>query len=652
MRPKIDRPDTDAIQGHFDQQISLLTDKQDVKHGKMLKKLFLDLYLSLIDMNHDITYSDWAGHVMVAVTKFGKLVMKMDLMKPVFELIYSFYGGYPGSITSKSILDKYRLKAKSKKVTYKDLVDISQDFSYTWGDLNQCFDYYRTALPLESVVLQIDSYHVTPRDPNQPPPIRLRHSGTHESTTVYMVYKLWHSARLTYYRLKYYGIPTFDYDVVFQNKNPPFKDYVFVDLLGRFESHCGWLPLSQGKFSKENLAKNPGRKHLTGLLEHYDRELEGLGVFPSCWQIDTRFSQEYAEKGVTDKVIDPFVVAPGKIAVGGQDPITDPVKELKKLGTLALLQPAVLEFLAQGLHRHRVLEKSLFLEIAMFEHVGDMSRVHCDEALKKEVVKGIYDKDRFLKLITNNFYLLSHVKNKKVTGIKDLPFPEDIALMQDAREFFFFKWLLGSKTGELMGGLFVQSCIDYADKFDPICKPVKNEHWVSWKVHTEAVEVVINDERLFAYEPQKEDTAVTIAGATYKVTLSGTVCYAYNISGEPLFTQAKYCEKAPTNFMTMEIYKTIQSAIYRDENSRVSLPVLSLTEPFGRDVKLHWRGYELHRVDLRYWHDKLGHVNIKGLKKFIHIVQGMPPYFWPESIKCMLCTQDIGDIPPDGMGDK
>ncbi|KAG5357920.1 hypothetical protein CJU89_4406 [Yarrowia sp. B02] len=244
----------------------------------------------------------------------------------------------------------------------------------------------------------------------------------------------------------------------------------------------------------------------------------------------------------------------------------------------------------------------------------------------------LYNIDDHIEYTARAYSLKTEFKNGKFVTPSELPenLGRLINLMQVTREFHFFKRILCDPE-ETMGGLFVHCCTDYANKHDPII-PKTGDEWVTWTAGGIPGDdpCLINDMELFVDEPTYEIGSLWVDGKDYRTTASGNVCYAYTHKGEPLLTPAVYCEKG-INCLSNKCFTNIKDGFYRDAQLKIQLPKLKLTP------ELSWRGHAITNFDVSYWHKQLGHLNLKGIKKHISIIKGMPPLLWPFRIQCNEC---------------
>ena len=128
---------------------------------------------------------------------------------------------------------------------------------------------------------------------------------------------------------------------------------------------------------------------------------------------------------------------------------------------------------------------------------------------------------------------------------------------------------------------------------------------------------------------------VRIMGRVYQVTEKGTICYAYNRKGQGIYSAAYYCKQTEVNLLNENAFLRLLGSVKRDyDTSLLELPRLKAEETLEGLEKVSWRGYELKRVDLTYWHKQLGHVSRRTLKRYQKVINGIPPYFWSEKVDC------------------
>ncbi|AOW03234.1 YALI0C22022p [Yarrowia lipolytica CLIB122] len=638
MRPLLLRPKLKNIGLFFQQQLILIEqtgDEAALKQALVLKKLMLDMYLGLINMNDDISYADWAGHMMVAITRCAGMVMRMNLMKHTFELIFSLYS-YLTPLSPQKKLQKYRIKYNDGKITYKDLYDISVEFSNSWGTLNELFNMRKETMTVEEVMESVMRMDIQKINPNMSPVLK-RHGSENallRETQMFIVEHLWRGARISYYRLKSGGFETYDFDVLFQNSEPPLPDSVFNHLLLKYENVCGWLPVGDiGLFSDEQIGSSEERllANLNTLYHH----IGASATYPVRWSVDEtedgiQVTNTAKYKGT--RQVTPKIISPGKMVIDGsvltyKCPIPSPNE--REFPTVAM------DYVGEIMEKHRVHDISDLVEFYVPQAEKPLyNSSEFEHWLERASNYYSYGNSDYTTLLDKGFFMLKHVKDG--VFIRPAEEPDDLMShikgLQNLKEFHFFKGLFDKPSGDTSGGLFTQACIDYCNKFDPIY-PRNGDDWVTWNVSWEKnTPCIINDKRLFVSEPTSEDKSIVYQGRHYRVTGVGTVCYAYTHKGEPLVVTAQYCEKIDANQLPKECFMNIQEGFHRNQDTLViKLPVLSLSP------KLSWRGHEIVNFDVSYWHKQLGHLNLKGLKKYIPVIKGMPPLLWPFRIRCEEC---------------
>ncbi|QNP95110.1 YALIA101S08e04698g1_1 [Yarrowia lipolytica] len=643
MRPTIVRPDVAAIGRYFDQQLDLLKekDKTSYEEGKQLKRLMIGGYLNLIYMQCDMSYSEWAGYMMVAVAKCGGLVLKMNLMRHTFDLIYSLYCGFAGDTLGRDErLKKYKSKYGSSKTTYKDANDIATDFSNSWGELNDIYLGWKCEMDTRDIVAMIEAINLPECGFDGPPELeRPELDPATLATENYIISYLWKAALTTYARLKYYGLDLWDYDVVFQNQSPPFPACVFFDLLNRYEQYCGWMPVGNvGLFDTACVTEDLVKESSMGLHCH----ISGCGIprARSCtWSREFLEGRMDHHRGVAEPRL-----KEGKLYVSDVadfDPVNEftEMNEIKSLGTK--YNPEIAEYIANSFYDYRVMDPHLFTSNAD-RYIG-MTLFNADDE-DEDLIRDLeetrlYGAQDFLKLIKSDFNgIKTCIVKRKFEKPAEIPFLGDIKRLQQIKEFGFFKEILTSGPENVRGGLFVQACIDYANNFDPLVPDPNKDAWVEWTVIDMSGNegMLINDKKLFIpgtlVENSVHDAHIE---QLYKVRAEGSVCYGYNCYGQALVAPALYCEGCPYNALSATSYNLIREAVKKDPvTSIVRLPLLTLSE---HTMAMVWRGRELPNLDISYWHKALGHVSLRALKRYMRIIKGMPPYFWPYTIYCDEC---------------
>lgn len=647
MRPTLLRPTLRNVVVHFQEQMRLIKasgDEDAFRQAQALKKLMLDLYFSLVNLDDVISYADWAGYMMLMISKCGGLVMRMKMMNHAFDLIYSLYN-YMLPVYIGKVFDKYRPKYSSSRVTYKDVYDLSVEFSNTWGKLNEPFNRKRDSMTVEEVIQEIRDLKVPDCHPSESLPFRrppLEDPDPHalvDGTQWYIVTLLWHYARISYYRMKSAGLVTYDFDVVFQNRDPPFPDSVFNHLFLKYEHVCGWLPVGEvGLFPQYYFEEKVGKTALTVSLRDLYKLIGTTATFPTRWKVEV--SPPYGIFEVTNTTPDkgtqkvtPKLICPGKLVIDGS-----------ASSYCATASPnedeyptAAMDYVGGIMNEHGVYD---IQHLIHYDLPQADKPLYNHEEMEPWLVRDCnflaYGRNGYQTLVDNGFYMYEHIKNGVFTRPEHPPeeLMGHLQCLQDLKQFHFFKGLFEKGSQDPTGGLFSQACVDYCNKHDPIHHR-QGKDWVTWSVEfmsQQNREVLINDKRLFASEPVSENKSVVFKGEHYRVLASGTVCYAYTHTGEPLTFPAKYCENLDDNALPWECYKNIMAGFHlNQENYTIQLPVLSLSP------NLSWRGHEIVHFDVSYWHKQLGHASLRSLKKYISVIKGMPPLLWPFRIRCEEC---------------
>ncbi|KAG5355393.1 hypothetical protein CJU90_4440 [Yarrowia sp. C11] len=644
-RPLLLRPKLKAVKLHFQTQLARVQKEGDpnaLKQAVMVKKLMLDSYLGLINLSEDIRYHDWAAFMMIAVSKFAGIIMKMNLMKHAFGIIFSCYS-YLSPVVVENKLQKYHNKYIDGNISYKDLFDISVDFSSSWGALNEAYQHTKEA-PMEFLISFLQSKP-------QRDLARCGPAGSTElshvfpllyETQVYLASYLWDGARRAYYRLKNAGYETCDFDVLFQNETSPFPHFVFNHLALKFEIVCGWLPVGDcGLFSKEYLGDS--EEQLKQSLYSLYGLIARTATFPGRWSMRKTESDELevisSPQNKSSEVVTPKMINDGLLLIDGsvytkKSPI--PSSDEHIFPTIAM------DYAGEILDQHRVLAVSDLIRRPLPRAEEPLYNTDdLGEETAEEYNYQSYNDQDSADLSNSGFYLFKHIKNGVFNRPKTVPdeLMRHIRRVQRLKELFFFSSLFEKQSGDPSGGLFSQACIDYLNKHDPII-PRTGPDWVSWKVHVlDDTPCYINDKRLFLEKPTPCNVAVSMFGFNYRTTLKGTVCYAYTQYGEPLTVTATYCDQMQTNYLPKECFKKIQAAFYRNlETRNISLPLLKLSP------NLTWKGHEISNFDVSYWHKQLGHLSLRCLKKYVERINGMPPLLWPRRIRCKACYDWDGPV--------
>lgn len=547
-------------------------DTLTLRDMRVLQHLFVERYRGVL--HNCESHQVWANDMFDALTKYAKLFMQYELMGDAYHMIFPFFEHFS---TNFKLNDQHR-QIYHYPVTYKDLYSLCVDFKALWGKSRELSIPYDTA-EMEAALVHVKGY-------------------------------LWKQCRLTYYKLKYHGIETMDYDVVFQNKECPFSDVAMYALLGSYSAESGWLPLGHVFSDKYPLIDN----------------LQNLGSHVRRTGVTTRWQDLMCLAGQ----LFPLELRSGHVIY--ELPALDE-KDVKKYQDKTGLGLKSCQILSQEINHHEIFYESLFQMLEEFGKektmsIWDFSQL--DEEELGEVQTPLYTFEELKKL----FMSVAKLKNAgKVLTMTDEWLQGEIEKMQKTREFFIFKRFLHTKRAIGVRGLFVEACVQYADRLDPVIEH-SEANWTKFRViQTHQKVVMVNDKKLFVSEIAETDGNMVFMDYTYHVTGQGKICYGYNLAGEPLVVDAYYCEHLDTSLLSLAVYKDIQNVIYRDKDWLIQLPKLTVV-----GEKVVWRGYELTNVDLTYWHEQLGHLSLKGLKKYVDLVQGMPPYFWPKRIECTQCS--------------
>ncbi|KAG5358521.1 hypothetical protein CJU89_5115 [Yarrowia sp. B02] len=630
MRPTVKRPNLALIHRHFEHHLKLLkSDAASFAAGKQLRRLLLDGYLSLVHMKDAISYSEWAGHVLIVVRSCGGLILKMKLMRHIFDLIFSFHCGYVGYDEFARL--KYQNRYGSTSTTFKDVYDIAKDFNDSWGEANAVFETWGDNNMADTVDL-LEALKLPAFDINA---FSLaRDEGLDqdfEKTAEYLVAYLWRSARVSYYRLRYLGCEVAEYDVVFQQKKPPFPRYVFFDLLGRLEDFCRWLPVgTEGLFSEESRQNYP----LKFLLEGLASGIAATGIATAPWQKKCVSDDDGEDENTTPKI-----VGEGRVRVGYKDTL-DHLQGFIKKWKISQKYPAdAVNYLAKTMDAYGFLDMNFFDPIKELEAELTMEPFLCNPGDIPELVDDIkeefFDTNDFHALCQQNFFILECLVEGKFHEPKTPPFKKALRQMQLTKEFLFFRSILQARAGDPRGGLFIQSCIDYSNRVDPLIQR-KGDDWITFQiVDMDGREgAIVNDPKYIVANFCDDESVHSPAGfGKAPIKATGQMCFGFYEEAEPMLAETLYCEGATGNALSVMCYNLIKDAIPKDPVSNtVTLPFLTV-----QDDKVCWRGHQVTETSLDYWHENLGHLNLKGLKRYTRVVGGMPPYFWPFKISCPEC---------------
>ncbi|KAG5361021.1 hypothetical protein CJU89_4123 [Yarrowia sp. B02] len=646
MRPEIIRPDVQEIAQYFSQQLGTLSGS-DYEQGVQLERLFVNGYHGLMLMSQEILICDWAGMAMVGIAKCGGVVMKMGLMSRLFDLLYSLLCGYASPrlcFLDNELIQYFKSKYGSTGTTYKDVYDISVTLSESFSGMTELFTVWRQREDIftaRDFVAEMKRYQFVSLSDSYKFPLKTnsKFNAFAEATEEYIVSYLWKAARTAYYKLKLLGQIRWDFDAVFQLEEPPFPGYVFFDLLGRYEFYCGCIPVGQvGLFSEPNMSVEAILDGLHFLKSH----VVSAGTARAPWEIFVDMANESKTKGEPPEVPWPAYAGEGKLSVS-QDDGFDPAEEILRMGRLSNHPREAAQYVGEGLHKYRVLNQGFLRAMCDFQDYYNTENIdepfnpeELGEEMMEAIKRPVYSFREFGELFGKQFHISPYCQDGAFVEPERPPFEDDAIKLQATREFMFFRELLDSDPGDVTGGLFVQSCIDYCNWFDPEVHR-EGENWVDWKIakNMSYPDAYINDKRLFvSMKINAEDKKCTLKGRMYNVTASGIVVYGYTNTGKALFAMALYCEGLTHNLLSSKTYQNVRQAVNSNwKTGMVRLPFLQL-----KASRVVWRGYEVKSFDASYWHKQLGHLSLKGIKRYAETIKGMPPYFWPYKLECSECN--------------
>lgn len=610
----------------------------------ILKFILLEVYQELTKMTF-WTYYDWAWSMRIIVETCLREIMQLGLMRHIFDLVYSLHCGYVGGPIPKTRRAKYTGLFGAYTTTFKDAYGICVEFYELFESGDEKVKQFVAKHGQERVleVLMEDLLNKQNRgidlDENE------------QATVDAMSNQMWKAARAAYFTLKKDGQETYAFDSVFANETPPFPTYVFLTLAGTFFAKCGWIPVGDnvGLCLYENMAQER-KMSQPYLMDKLDAAHNKHGLPKIFWQTWWRTLPDAHKQLAHAKLT---LVGKGLLTMQ-VSPSADDIRELIGMFPHAVKLPRdVQAYIAERLSECAVLDSGLTHDMYRYNqvyrkpYVDTFSEADPNPPETVNTNLGIY----FRKVEANEFFLKEYIKNGKVTGlptsaasgrVTGLPFQELIDKLQELKTFFHFKdiFQLTARQTNTDSGLFLQACIDYANTHDPVVWHDYDDDYVTWLSTPQDHPLLIADKRLFYDKLPLDIHHVTLGDKIYHVTEKGTVLYAYNPRGEPMFHVGYYCKDTIVNLLNLPCFRLLGDSVHRDfESGCIELPRLEAKENYGGDEKLYWKGRELGRVDFQYWHEKLGHVSRIAVERYRDgkVVKGIPPFFWPGR-GCGECT--------------
>ncbi|AOW03235.1 hypothetical protein B0I72DRAFT_142818 [Yarrowia lipolytica] len=656
MRPTIHRPDLGTLRailnGHADQE----TDNDTRKRVKLLRYIIVDVYEELVTtFVPRWTHADWAWCMRVVVEKCLRDIMRMGLITSIYDLVYSLFVGYVGAPVTKERLLRFAGGYHNPSTKFKDAYDITvayfSMFDHDEKNVQEFLAEHDETTALE--YLQMGYLEKTPMFQEQA-------TDDIEVLETYFAIRtyLWRNARSAYFQLKRDGVEVYDFDVVFEQQTPPFLPNVFINLALIFFTACGWLPVGDnvGLFRYQNMWLENRTKGDPGLQDKLYALFRAQGNPRSDWETWWKKLNPLQRDVAHDRMT---LIGPGLLDVAST-PSPRPVDQFLVMFPRATTEvsPTVQHFVANQLQMGQVLHSEFLLSIRRYNKMRwdreQSSRLKKDTGTKWDGPKG-YEKiyntvpsGYFDNLVDKNFYLDDYIFEDKVYGIPSpategrlmgLPFQEHLETLQRTKEFFFFKSMFTDSRDKINTyyGMFLQACIEYSNIHDPEIWYNEDDDWVDWYVTDEEHPLVVKDRRLFVQPMPSEERTLVIEGDEYHVSERGTVCYAYDPEGKPIYATAYYCQKVLDNLLGKCAFAPLVGVCHKNSNYMVQLPRLEVTEYMGGETVLLWRGYELVDLDLTYWHKHLGHADKQKLKRYRKVIKGMPPYFWQSRAACEEC---------------
>ncbi|KAG5368506.1 hypothetical protein CJU90_0711 [Yarrowia sp. C11] len=638
MRPTIARPDLGEITRRFDLALdgasSCPGDRPSLKRVRILKRLILTTYVDLVNMEDDnVTPSDWAWAMRVVVETCLRDIMQLGLIRHIYDLVFSVYCGGTGAPMAKARIAKFSPQFGQYQTTFKDAYLITcknfQLFGLDEAKLKAFCANHDQDTALEIVL----------RDIENPRPL-LKDKEARETIEQIKIH-FWDELRKTYFKLKNDGRETYDFDIVFENEDPPFPNYVFMSLAAGFFGAHGWLPVGDnvGLFKDKNMTLDV-RRRSPGVLARMQDMFNHHGNVPAEWQV------WWKTMAMTTRVM---MTVTMHTRENGIFNLATPIQPHEKVQELVVmfpgakaLSPPVQLFVAHHLHLANTLNSNVLL------HIGDYNRDR----------EGMYDEHEpdergasirtdlhtcFSEMAKINFGLDKYtlddqsisedvVPDYRESGkMAALPFQELIDHIRKASMFTFLRELLTIYNPEHVNkGLFLQACVDYANKHDPEDWHDGDDDWTLWFVTDHPHPLLIRDKRLFSSSLPLDRKEVSVHGRIYDVTEKGQVCYAYNRHGEGMYAIGYFCKDSAANMLSSDSYLRLRGAyVTRDhDHSLMALPLLKSQVTMGGEEKLFWKGHGIGRTDLKYWQEQLGPVSASSLRRYQNVIRGLPPYVW------------------------
>ncbi|QNP96597.1 YALIA101S01e16820g1_1 [Yarrowia lipolytica] len=638
MRPTLVRPDLGEIHDRFELGIegasSCPGDRPCPRRMRVLKRLVLTTYEQLMDMSDDnVTHSDWAWSMRMVVETCLREIMQLGLMRTIYDLVFSLHCGCMGAPVTRGRLDKYSTKYGSYQTTFKDAYEITCDYFRLYRldekKLKAFCAQHDQDTALEIVLAAIVG--------EKPPMV----DEEARETVREIRNSIWKSARETYFKLKNDGRETYDLDVVFDNEEPPFPNHVFMSLASHFFADHGWLPVGDnvGIFKDQNMTLKARRTASPDLLDRLGVMFNHHGIVLPAWLSSWTGLPESARRALPETM---WMSDSGRFSMAVYKPAFEREKLLIDMFPAARNLPAsVLLRVSLFMHQTNTLNSNVLL------HMEDYFRTRTEgryqDMPEKDPRGGNIRVDLdtcFREMVACNFGFDKVIKNGQMPGfesfqktgkITGLPFQSLIDQFHDASMFCFLRELLTTYNPEHVNkGPFLQACVDYANKHDPEIWHDGDDDWTLWLVTNMIHPLIVCEKPLFASFGQLDKTEICVEGKTFKVTAKGSVCYAYNRCGKGMYAVGYLCEAGAVNLMSHDTFLRLRGAsVRRDhDHSLLEMPLLKTEISMGGEEKVFWKGQEIGRVDLRYWHERLGHISGATMKNYQKVIKGLPPYFW------------------------
>lgn len=588
-----------------------------------------------------IKYSEWAWSMRVILEYYGRDV-DPTFLSIFYDFVYSVWCGHAAAPVPQSRIQKYQSKFRSSNVTYEDAWEISDEFYDTFAHIPELDWAPVTALNNETAFK-----HILSREwyTNQK---RVIPSRTDQQVTLEaMKAQMWKDARSAYFKLRIEGHDVYDFDVVFHNEEQPFhNNAIYMDLAGRIEEHCGFLPVGN---LKEGVFLDPKPVHL--LSDMIDQE----GMFQSVWQ------KRYEKN---PKILDQGVKVAGKGLINVKNTPSKSRRQdfLKMFPTATKLPPNLLKHVIDTYDQCGVCDPSLIKKLTDYKQT--QLYMEYITTCTKDASSGRMSETKFS--LNDGVYPIvphtlvtfpdprmcfepSDIRLDDTTGLSSVPETDKtdssiswhIDRLQKAKLLLFYEKMFTKYKGKAEPdyGLFLEACSDYANHVDPLSKKTP-ENWVLWRSSNQTShDLIIYDNNLFSYKPTAVNEVITMGGQRYQATAKGFVCYMYSPLGEPLLRTAYLCPYSDYNYLDLQCIETLRGAFHREyQTGCLFLPQISLDAGFGGEPQMKWAEREIGKVDISYWHKALGHVSEETLKGYIPKIKGMPPFFWPFKIYCKECN--------------